>query len=570
VTVRRGGVVLPSLLAGVLLALSLPPFGWWPLAFAGAGLLYWRLHRLRARTRFLAGWVAGLGLFGVGLYWIESFNWYGAVVLVVAEALSMGLAALLVPPSTGRLPAFVGAFTLCEALRMSWPFGGLPVAGVFLGQAGGPFLGTARLGGSLLLTAVVFLGGAAVGELTPVVQRAVQVRLDPSVGHDHHEQQRAAAGLVTLAFVLGLAVVGVLAPDGGSAGRSLTVAAVQGGGRRGFNKEEVPPATVFAAQLAATRTALFSGGRRSSPELVVWPEDVISLDEALSRSHDGRTMARLARRLRSTVVAGVTITVSATAFRNEVVAWGPTGRVVAVFEKTHRVPFGEYIPDRSFFAHFADLAAVPLDAVPGHGTGLMVTPAAPLGVLVSYDVFFTGLGRTSIRGGAQLLVVPTNTSSYAAANLPTQEVAAAQVQAVAGGRDLVQAAPTGFSAVIDHEGNVLLRSDLGRRQVLFATVGLRRGRTVYDTLGDAGVLVPGALVLALGWLLALRARRRGADADHDPRAGRASLDFTSVAGAGHWPEDRGTPVKPHVAPHPVAPVAGPAPAPTGPERPAEG
>ena len=48
--------------------------------------------------------------------------------------------------------------------------------------------------------------------------------------------------------------------------------------------------------------------------------------------------------------------------------------------------------------------------------------------------------------GAKLLAVPTNTSSYSTSQVPTQEVAAAVVQSVETGRDLVQAAPTGFSA----------------------------------------------------------------------------------------------------------------------------
>ena len=106
-------------------------------------------------------------------------------------------------------------------------------------------------------------------------------------------------------------------------------------------------------------------------------------------------------------------------------AWGPDGHIVGVFEKVHRVPFGEYVPDRSFFAHFADLSGVPPDAVPGHGTGLMRTPAGPLGVLVSFEVFYAGRSHASVRAGAELLAVPTNTSSYSTSQVPTQEVAAA-------------------------------------------------------------------------------------------------------------------------------------------------
>ena len=113
------------------------------------------------------------------------------------------------------------------------------------------------------------------------------------------------------------------------------------------------------------------------------------------------------------------------------------------------MPFGEYIPYRSLISHLADVSAVPTDAIPGHASGLLRTPAGPFGTLVSFEVFYANRSRTSVRAGAELLVVPTNTSSYATAQVPTQEVAADAVQAVQTGRDLVQAAPTGYSTVVD-------------------------------------------------------------------------------------------------------------------------
>ena len=171
-----------------------------------------------------------------------------------------------------------------------------------------------------------------------------------------------------------------------------------------------------------------------------------------------------------------------------------------MFEKVHRVPFGEYVPFRSFFAHFADLSGVPSDAVPGTGTGLMRTPAGPLGVLVSFEIFYAGRSRSSVRAGAELLAVPTNTSSYSTSQVPAQEIAAAKVQAVETGRDLVQAAPTGFTAVVTQRGDVVERSTLGRRQVITAVVALRRGMTPYDHWGDLPVLVLSAAALVAGWL----------------------------------------------------------------------
>ena len=159
---RRGRVAGPSVAAGVLLALSLPPWGWWPLGLIGAGLLYWRLAGLRLRTRIWSGWLAGLGCYAIGFVWARAFNWYGAVVLILVEALFFAAAAAATPPRRGRALAFVGACTLAEAVRMTWPFGGLPLGGVFLGQASGPLVELARLGGPLLITAGVWAGGVAV------------------------------------------------------------------------------------------------------------------------------------------------------------------------------------------------------------------------------------------------------------------------------------------------------------------------------------------------------------------------------------------------------------------------
>jgi len=486
---RRGRVAVPSLAAGVLLALSLPPWGWWPLAIAGAGLLYWRLGGQPLWTRLWSGWLAGLGCYAIGLAWARAFNWYGAVVLVLVEALFVAAAAALTPPERGRALGFVGACTLTEAVRLTWPFGGLPLGGVFLGQADGPLLQLARLGGPLLVTAGVWASGvAAATAVTWVRARTGQVR---------RPGPALAGTCVVLAGVVVLAVTGAVAPDGGRPVRTLGVALVQGGGVRGLSKDEVVPATVYEAQVAATVSL---ARHDASPGLVLWPEDVVALDRSLAGSPEAAFLSGLARQLRSTVMAGVTEPASATTFRNEIVAWGPSGRIVAAFEKVHRVPFGEYVPYRSFFAHFADLSGVPTDAVPGHGSGLVRTPAGPLGVLVSFEVFYAGRSHSSVRAGAELLAVPTNTSSYSTSQVPSQEIAAAKVQAVQTGRDLVQAAPTGFSAVVTQRGVVVERSVLGARQVLTATVALRRGLTPYDHWGDLPVLLLAAVSLAAGWL----------------------------------------------------------------------
>ena len=340
--------------------------------------------------------------------------------------------------------------------------------------------------------------------------------------------------LASLLLVAAIGVGGSVAPAGGRPGGRLTVALVQGGGRRGVSQFEVAPESVLAAQVAASRRLL---GAADPPSLVVWPEDVVRVGPRLAHTAAAAYLSSLARRLRSTLVAGVTETVSATAFRNEAVAWGPSGSVVGHYEKVHRVPFGEYVPDRAFFSHFANLSAVPLDAIPGHGTGELTTPAGRLGLMISFEVFFATRGRSATRAGAELLVVPTNTSSYASSQVPSLEIAADRLQAVEEGRDLVQAAPTGYSTVVGADGALRARTALGRRQVLEATVRLRTGRTVYEQLGDSPVLVLAAACLAAGLLLAAFDVRAARLRRWRLRARRARRRWKPVAPRGPrlWP-----------------------------------
>jgi apolipoprotein N-acyltransferase len=304
--------------------------------------------------------------------------------------------------------------------------------------------------------------------------------------------------LAALALVLVLVAAGRLGPDGGPPVGSVRVALVQGGGPRGLRGLYVDPQTVLDRHLRATDRIV------PPVDLVLWPEDVIQVDAPVQLTAAGSQLAAAAQRLQTTVVAGVVEDVGTDRFRNAAVAWSPTGDVVARYDKKHRVPFGEYIPGRSVFQHLANLDLVPRDAIPGHGPGILHTPVGPLGVVISYEVFFQDRARDAARAGGQVLLVPTNAASYSTSQVPTQEVAAAQLRAWETGRDTIQAAPTGYSAVIDRHGHVRARSVLGRQQILSATVDRHAGKTVFVRVGE----LPLVAVAAAGLLVALLARFR--------------------------------------------------------------
>ena len=476
-------------LGGLVAAASLPPFGFWPMGPLGVAMLLLALEDHPWSRRAATGLCFGLGLLVPGLWWAQHFNWYGALALMVIESLFFAVAALAICPGRGRTLSAIGALTLAEAARESWPLGGLPIGGLPLGQVGGPLLPIARLAGpaGLVMAVVVVAAGARILS-TALAARSAQ-------GPDAARRLVHGIGLLGMVAVVG--VVGASSSAGGP-GRPLTVAAVQGGGARGTSAQQTDPVGVTRAQLAAAERV------PTGTRLTVLPEDVVGLPGPLRGSWQLAALRTQARRISTTLLAGVTSPLGVSRFTNTVVALDPDGRIVGSVTKIHRVPFGEYVPARSMVARVADLSAVPRDATVGTRPELLRTPAGRLGVLISFETFFSSLGSDLVDHGAELLVVPTNTTSYPGDQMPGQELAASRLQAVAHGRDLIQASPTGYSALVRSDGTVLARSDLSRRIAVTGTLMRRHGRTVLDDLGSWPVLLVALACLVIG-----QARARG-------------------------------------------------------------
>ncbi len=456
---RRAASV--AAIAGVLTALSLPPFRLWWLAPIGyAGLTHVLLKRSRRESFFVGGGFF-LAFFCVGLAWCVEFSVPGVVLLTVVETLLCTAFVLVAPRSYLGIPA---AIVLGEVMRCKFPLGGLPMAGPALGQVDGPLLPLARVGGDFLLVLVAVGLGVALAK----------------------RDWRWLGGLVA---VIALAHTVPVPKSTGP----IRVAYVQGGGVRGLRAVENTETDVYGNQVAAQK-------RLKQPvDLVLWPEDVIDLPGPVARDDIRFEMGGLARRLDATIVAGVVEDFGDHQFKNAAVAWDRSGKIVDRYDKVHRVPFGEYVPARGLVSKLADFSAVPRDAWPGKGDGVLLTRNVQLGVTISYEVFFADRARIATRGGGELLLVPTNASSFKGRQVPDQEVAAAQLRAVEMGRDLIQAAPTGHSAFVDAHGKRTHVSKLGAIQVAQTTLHKRTATTPYVRFGDWPIVLI-ALLLLIGAL----------------------------------------------------------------------
>ena len=289
--------------------------------------------------------------------------------------------------------------------------------------------------------------------------------------------------------------VGLWSPAGRPVpGGDVRAALVQGGGKRGTRAIDSDPNVVFERHLAVSRTVV------DPVDLVVWPEGMLQTVGSFQGTPQANAVAEEAKRLGATVVVGVEPTLPGGGYLNEVAAWGPEGNIVSIYVKNHLVPFGEYIPWRSVISRLFNVSAVPSNGIPGHSVGFMRTPAAPLGVMISYEVFFDERARGGVRSGAQILIVPTNTASYRSSQVPAQELAAARLRAWETGRWLLQVTPTGYTAVVGPSGQVVERSSLGARDVVEYTVAKRTGWTLYVATGDDSVALLALIALVAAWL----------------------------------------------------------------------
>ena len=154
--------------------------------------------------------------------------------------------------------------------------------------------------------------------------------------------------------------------------------------------------------------------------------------------------------------------------------------------KRHPVPFAEYIPLRSLARRVSSkVNLVQRDMVAGSGNGLISQLPFPVGDVICFEVAYDSLVNSSVRAGAQLLVVQTNNATFGHSGETYQQLAMTKLRAVEHARTVVQVATSGKSAIIDPAGRTLSHRPVrcSRRRSLVRTVPLSVSTTLATRLG---------------------------------------------------------------------------------------
>ncbi|MEI7593416.1 MAG: apolipoprotein N-acyltransferase [Actinomycetes bacterium] len=482
---RRTAVLARCILAGFCIAASIPPWGWWPLAFVGIALLDRLIADQPWPRRFRRTWLVAAAWLFPALFWISDLTIPGYFIAGTLYATYFAVAGAWCPPGRGRWIALPGLVVLAELSRWSFPVGGVPLGTLAMSQAAAPLGQSARIFGSYLVVALVVVAGIA---MSAAWQR----------------DWRVAAGIV--AGVVAIWAISIVAPRGHDVA-PLRIAVVQGGGPQHTRAIDTNPRDVFDRHLAASDDII------GPVDLVLWPENVVSVEGPLRDARENLALSALATRLNTTLIVGATEGVSDTHFLNAAIVYNPDGSMGERYDKVRIVPFGEFVPLRGLIEHFAGARSglSARDAIAGTKPATVDTPVGKMGIVISWEIFFANRARDAIRHGGEVLLNPTNGSSYWLTLVQSQQVASSRLRAIETGRWTVQAAPTGFSVIVDPSGQVEQRSGISQRVVLQQTIARRQGQTISTIVGPWPMIAISIIAIIAGWILQRRSRPDEAD-----------------------------------------------------------
>lgn len=534
-----------AILAGVSLWLAFPDHDLWWIAPIGVALLALAVLRCRLRAGVLLGFVAGMAFFVPTLSWSGTYvgivPWFALAVLQSLYFAALG--GVLAVLQRRRIAPFLGAcaWMTQEWLRGTTPFGGFPWARLAFSQADAPWTpiiawtGAPGLGFliALLGGALAFSGARAWDVRTRRHAEAVRAaKGEPPDLHDERTGGAHVAGsrgsgassqrrrvtpaqapaLSAAAAVVMLGAGCLISPP--TSGRTVRVAGVQGNvptaglefnaQRRAVLDNHVHATEQLAADVAA--------GRRAQPDLVVWPENSSDIDP-LRNADAGQQISDAVSAIKAPTLVGAVLDEPRPEVSNASMLYEPGKGVVDRYVKQHPVPFGEYIPYRSFFRTFSSkVDLVQADFVKGKKVSVFMIQTAHgpvhLAPIICFEVAYDDLLRKPAQRGADLFAVQTNNATFGHSAESTQQLAVSRIRALEYGRSIAHVSTVGVSALITPDGVTHEASSLFTRAVLDGELPLRSHVTLAQRLGRWPEIA-GAAITALA-LLGARRRKSSA------------------------------------------------------------
>jgi apolipoprotein N-acyltransferase len=469
---------------GALAAAGQAPLNFWFLTLPALGALFALILAQKARGRgVLTAWLGGAGYFCAALSWIispflveaDTYAWMAPFALL---AMGFGLALFW------ALAAWAGLRARRPALGLALALGAAELARGYV-LTGFPW---ALLGHIWIDTPIgqmaAWAGPSGLALLTALLGAALAAGAIWG---------RVAAG-AALAALWGFGLWTLAQPM--PADTATTLRLVQPNAAQSLKWDEAQ-ARVFYDRLISATSAL------PTPDLVIWPETALPY----LQEYNPEIVPLIAAAANGATLIYGRQRIDGDRGWNSLSVLAPTGEEVALYDKHHLVPFGEYIPFGDLVYDWFGLSAFAAQVGNGYtpGTGPAVIDLGAQGKmlpLICYEAVFPQDLRTAIR--PDWLLHATNDAWFGTLTGPYQHAAQARLRAIEQGLPMVRVANTGITAVYDARGRLRADLPIGTLAHLDTALPAPLPSTHYARLGELPVLV----MLAIGLILAFLGQKR--------------------------------------------------------------
>lgn len=432
-----------AVFGGIVLGLSFPAVGAWPLAVVGVAILLWTLIGRGIWSSLLIGLIGGAFFWGPLIHWLTLYlgpvPWLG---LAGVQTVYMALCAVAMsfvinrgptmwPSATARLiyiPLIVaGLWTTRESIAAVWPYGGFAWGRLAQSQSESPFgLLVAWVGTAGLSFIIAWLAAFSV----EIIRTRTVFRL---------------GGIVIIAIIL-LAAFPRFPIE---STQTLRVAAVQGNTKSGLF-DHVEPGQNVIDHTQTTLTYV-----KNPVDLVIWPENAADVDP-LRDEQSAKVLDYLSRKYNAPFIVGTITKPADDVYFNSSLVWEASRGVIAQYDKIHPVPFAEYMPNRDFFHALApDLVdMVTHDYSFGTRSNVVSVNGVNLGLSICFDIVDDQQIYEMASRGAQVIIAQTNNADFGTSEESVQQLAIAKLRAIESGRSVVNISTVGVSAIIRPDGSI--------------------------------------------------------------------------------------------------------------------
>ena len=439
-----------AILSGVLLTGAFPKIGLDLLAWFALVPLMAAIANLSVKQSFRIGFITGLVHYLSLLYWVVPvmrtygyLPWYmsvailflfSAVLALFPAVFSMALAAV------GRTPArcLISVPLLWVALEYvrTIIFTGFPWA--LLGHA-------LYLRHHLIQIADLF-GAYGVSFLIALSNAAVYVAITYTRRKTWHDLPVSKPLLVSAIGILaaGLIITWIYGAwriqtidQRIAASPTARVAVIQGNVDQAIKWD---PAHQFAAIKKHLR--LSHAVKSENPDLIVWPESATPFYLFFDKRPTEMVMAGIEEGGIDFLVGSPSVAREGekVIYFNSAYLISPETKNVSKYDKTHLVPYGEYVPFESWLPFLGKLVAQVGDFQPGKPGKTLPWKKDALGIQICYEVIFPVLSRELVKNGATLLINITNDAWFGKTSGPYQHFSMTVLRAVENRRALARSA----------------------------------------------------------------------------------------------------------------------------------